>query len=399
MISQTEKLGDIAAAVGLRRVHLLAWRDLDDPEAGGSEIHAAEVARRWAAAGIEVTMRTSAVPGRASRLERDGVRLIREAGRYRVFARSASREALARGQRDGLVEIWNGMPFFSPVWAQGPRCVFLHHVHGQMWDMALPPQLARLGSLLERRLAPPVYRSTPIVTLSASSKLTIVEQLRIPDDSVTVIEPGVDSRFSPGGTRSEVPLVAAIGRLVPQKHFGVLLQVLFRLKRRHPQLRAVIAGEGHLRPELQAMVAEADAHDWVELPGRLSDEEIVDLCRSAWVLASTSSHEGWGMTITEAAACGTPAVATRIDGHSDAVIDGLTGYLASTVTDLEAALDDILSNPARRQRLGDAARARAQQLTWDATAHGTLSVLATDVLRRDRDRRVPFVRLSEQALP
>ena len=53
------KIGDLAAEAGMRRIHVLAWRDLDDVEAGGSEIHADRVARLWAEAGIEVTMRTS----------------------------------------------------------------------------------------------------------------------------------------------------------------------------------------------------------------------------------------------------------------------------------------------------------------------------------------------------
>jgi hypothetical protein len=57
------KLGDLAGDAGLRRVTLLAWRDLDDPEAGGSEIHAHMVARYWAEAGLEVTMRTSFAAG------------------------------------------------------------------------------------------------------------------------------------------------------------------------------------------------------------------------------------------------------------------------------------------------------------------------------------------------
>ncbi|MDQ1434633.1 MAG: hypothetical protein QOF59_1449, partial [Actinomycetota bacterium] len=57
------QLADIAAAAGLRRIAILAWRDIDDPEAGGSELHASRVAARWGQAGIEVTMRTSYAPG------------------------------------------------------------------------------------------------------------------------------------------------------------------------------------------------------------------------------------------------------------------------------------------------------------------------------------------------
>lgn len=79
------QLGDIAAAAGLRRIAILAWRDIDDPEAGGSELHAARVAELWGQAGIEVTMRTSYAPGSAQVSWRDGYRVIRKAGRYLVF--------------------------------------------------------------------------------------------------------------------------------------------------------------------------------------------------------------------------------------------------------------------------------------------------------------------------
>ena len=147
------KLGDLAAGAGLRRIHVLAWRDLADVEAGGSELHAASVARLWAEAGIEVTMRTSYAPGSPPESTRQGYRVIRRAGRYLVFPRAATSEALGRhGPRDGLVEIWNGVPWLTPVWARGPKVTWLHHVHGPMWGMVLPPRLARAGDVLERRV-------------------------------------------------------------------------------------------------------------------------------------------------------------------------------------------------------------------------------------------------------
>jgi hypothetical protein len=68
------ELAELAREAGLRRVGLLAWRDIEDPEAGGSELHAHEVATRWAAAGIDVVVRTSSVAGRAVLVERGGYR-------------------------------------------------------------------------------------------------------------------------------------------------------------------------------------------------------------------------------------------------------------------------------------------------------------------------------------
>ncbi|HZU72580.1 MAG TPA: glycosyltransferase family 4 protein [Acidimicrobiales bacterium] len=373
-----EKLGDLAAAAGLQRIHIVAWRDLDDPEAGGSELHASTIARAWAAAGIEVTVRTSSFEPGPVIVTRDGYRVVRKSGRYLAFARTALSGGLNRaGPRDALVEIWNGMPFFSPLWARCPRVVFLHHVHAEMWRMVLPPRLARLGEVIEFRLAPPVYRRTPVVTLSESSRHEIVDRLGLAPANVSVVAPGVDPRFVPlPANRSTDPLVVAVGRLVPVKRFGLLIDALVQLRNRHPRLRAVIVGEGYERPALEAQIRASGAGDWLALPGRLSDDELVELYQRAWVVASSSAREGWGMTLTEAGACGTPAVATDIAGHRDAVVPGVTGLLSARAGDLAADLDAVLSGPALRRRLGEAARRRAAGLSWDATALGTLRVVA-----------------------
>lgn len=377
------KIGDLAAQSGIRRVSMLAWRDLDDPEAGGSEVHASTIAALWGQAGIEVTMRTSFAAGHPQVSWRDGYRVIRKAGRYMVFPRAAVSELMGwHGDRDGLVEIWNGMPFFSPVWAKGPRIVWLHHVHAEMWQMTLPPRLAALGSALESRVAPPFYRRTPIVTLSESSKQELIEELRFKAQRVTVVSPGVDTRFSPGGEKSPSPLVVAAGRLVPVKRFDELIEVLLRVKEEHPRLEAVIIGEGYKREQLEAQLRETGAERWIRLAGHVTDDELLDLYRRAWVIASAAAREGWGMTITEAAACGTPAVATRIAGHLDAVVDGHSGLLVERRDQFVDALGSTLRDEDARERMSRAAIEHAARFTWAATARGTLQVLAADVIRR-----------------
>ncbi len=88
------------------------------------------------------------------------------------------------------------------------------------------------------------------------------------------------------------------------------------------------------------------------------------------------------MTVTEAGACGTPAVATRIGGHEDAVDDGRTGLLAGTLDDLVRGLDAVLRDDVLRRRLGVGAIEHARQFTWDATARGTLAALGEEALAR-----------------
>lgn len=429
------KIGDLAAAAGLRRVHMVAWRDLDHPEAGGSEMHAASIAERWAAAGIEVSLTASRAEGAPIRAFRDGYSIHRPAGRYGIFpavagcqaldhhlarraagatarvarttggragydsarldgpaagphptdtGRGVSYPAWARpnpswppGRRaDATVEIWNGMPFFSPLWSSGPRLVFLHHVHDHMWDLVLPPALAAIGRFLESRIAPPAYRRTPIVTLSESSRKGIIDLLRLDPERVHVVAPGVDEGFAPGPARHVRPLVVAVGRLVPYKRFDRLVEVLVRLRADHPTLEAVIAGEGQERSALEALIRRRGAAEWISLPGRIGDEDLVDLYQRAWVLASTSAYEGWGLTITEAAACATPSVVSPISGHLDAVEHGITGYLAEPGPEMEKCIGALLSDPLLRRRMQKAARRRASALTWDRTALDTMRLLA-----------------------
>jgi glycosyltransferase involved in cell wall biosynthesis len=251
-----------------------------------------------------------------------------------------------------------------------------------MWRMVLPAWKARIGELVEFALAPPVYRTSRIVTLSESSKRELVDDLGLREELVTVVAPGIDARFRPGGAKASHPLVVAVGRLEPVKRFHLLVDALVELRRRHPGLEAVIVGEGSERRALEERIGRAGAADWLRLPGRIPDAELVATYQRAWVLASASAREGWGMTITEAAACGTPAVATRIAGHADAVAHGVSGLLAGDAgPELVQRLDAVLGDRGLRDALGRGASARAATFTWEATAEGTLAALADEAHR------------------
>ena len=377
------ELAQLARDAGLRRVAMLAWRDIDDAEAGGSELHAHEVATRWAAAGMDVVLRTSSVAGRSVLVERDGYRVVRRSGRYAVFATGPMDIAAGRlGPVDGLVEVWNGMPWLSPLWSRLPRVVFLHHVHGEMWPMVLPPSLAKAGNLLESRLAPPVYCRSRIVTLSESSRREIVRLPGVRPSRVSVVPPGINRCYSPGGQRADRPLVVAVGRLVPVKNFPRLMGILARVHERVPDLETIIVGEGTERSGLEARLRELGADGYVSMPGRLGTDQLVELYRRAWVVVSTSVREGWGMTVSEAAACGTPAVATRIPGHLDAIEHGVTGMLTDRDDDFARHLETLLCDPLLRRRLGRAASERVTALTWEATARGTMAALVADARSR-----------------
>ena len=173
-MTPAEQLDDVAASMlrmGARTIHVLGWRDLEDPDAGGSELHAHEFMRRFSQAGLQVLHRTSEAGGLPTSTTRDGYSVVRRGSRFSVFPRAIASEITHKmGPYDAVVEIWNGVPWLTPLWCRKPRIAFLHHVHGPMWDQILPTALATAGRVMETKLAPPLYRRTRMVTPSEATR-------------------------------------------------------------------------------------------------------------------------------------------------------------------------------------------------------------------------------------
>jgi len=379
-----DQIAELARVAGLQRVTFLAWRDLADAEAGGSEVHADHIATAWADAGIDVTMRTSAAQGLPRIEERHGYRVVRRSGRKSVFPRAIVEQVRGRlGPTDAVVEVWNGVPWLTPLWCRVPRVTFIHHVHVDMWSLSLGPALAAFGRNLERRAAS-LYRSSTVLTPSHGSREQILDYLRLPEGNVHVLPPGVEPDFHPGGNRAAQPTVLAVGRLVPHKRIEDLIGIVPTLADRVPDVQLVIVGEGYHRAALEDCAARVGVTDRVEFRRAVDRPALVDAYRSAWVVASASIAEGWGMTITEAGACGTPAVASRIGGHLDAIGDGVSGLLADDPADLAEKLALVLTDDTLRTRLSEGALKRSTALSWSATAASVMEALAAEARAHQR---------------
>lgn len=374
-------------ALGINRVESFAWRDLDDAEAGGSELHADEIFSRWVAVGIDVVHRTSTRTART--FDRNGYVVVQRGGRCDVFARVIARQmwrrlARRRPSSTATLEIWNGVPWFGPLWAPQRRVVWMHHVHRDMWADVLPEPLAAAGRFLETRFAPMFYKRSTFATLSESSADEI-EGIGIDRSQLTVIPPGVHERYTPDETeRSLVPEVVIVGRLAPVKRQRLALCALAVARSRIPDLRVRLIGEGPDRPQIEAWIADHDAAGWVTLSGRVSDDELVQAYRSAWLVVSASHAEGWGMSLTEGAACGTPCVATDIAGHRGAAVHGTTGLLVADRDGLGTAIADLIDDTERRRGMGAAAIDHAAGLSWTAVAARQLDVLCAAVAAASR---------------
>lgn len=377
----TARLDDTAAALrvlGITRVHSYAWRDLDDPEAGGSEVHADEILQRWAKVGIEIVHRTSSHTMRRT-FERNGYEVVQEGSRTKVQLRTPW-EGWRRDRKvaHAVVDIWNGLPWWSPVWFQGPRITWLHHVHGPLWGESFPRRVALPGRLIEARVAPRLYREGRIVTL-ARSGVDDLMRLGFERGQIDVIEPGVSDVFRPNPQRrSPTPLVVVVGRLAMLKRPLDIVHAVSIAREQVPDLQLEIIGDGPDRAKVAAGVRLLGAEEWCTLRGRLEHAEVVQAYQRAWAFASASQSEGWGMVLTEAAACGTPAVASRTVGHVDAVAHGRSGLLFDDVEGCAAALVKLMRDSDYRRRLQAGALAFSERFSWDRAAAMHLSALLAE---------------------
>jgi glycosyltransferase involved in cell wall biosynthesis len=134
-----------------------------------------------------------------------------------------------------------------------------------------------------------------------------------------------------------------------------------------------IAGTGDHRRELERVAAELGQTSVVTFHDFVSEARKIALLRSAWANLFPSPKEGWGITVVEAAACGTPSIASDSPGLRDSVRHAETGYLVphGDVNALAARMLELAGDPALVARLGDAARRFAVQLTWERSAAET----------------------------
>ena len=172
-------------------------------------------------------------------------------------------------------------------------------------------------------------------------------------------------------------MIGYFGRLKKYKSVDHLLRALPSVLAEFPDLKAIIVGEGDDRPRLEALTRELKLQDAVAFTGYVSDQEKVRLLQRMWFKVATSSKEGWGLTVTEANACGTPAIASDVPGLRDAVQDGKTGllYRYGDISDLAGKIERLTADSELRARLSAGALAWAALFVWDEAARRTIDIL------------------------
>ncbi|WP_405160033.1 glycosyltransferase family 4 protein [Nocardia sp. NBC_01499] len=372
----------------MREVLLLCWRDTGHPQGGGSERYLEQVGAQLAARGVKVTLRTARYPGAPKREHLDGIDISRAGGRFSVYPRALAALALGRlglgplrGLRpDAVIDTQNGIPFFATTATAAPAVVLVHHGHREQWPVA-GRLVGRIGWWIESRLSPRVHRRNQYLTVSLPSAEELAT-LGVEQSRIAVVRNGAepvpaDAPTGAAETRSPNPRIVVLSRLVPHKQIEDALAVVARLRTRIPGLHLDVIGDGWWADNLKADAQTLDIADAVTFHGHVDERRKHELLSRAWVHVLPSRKEGWGLAVIEAAQHGVPTIGYRSSrGLTDSIVDGVTGLLVDDVAQLADAVGELLDDRAARAVMGEKARSRAREFSWEQTGNGVYDVLA-----------------------
>jgi glycosyltransferase involved in cell wall biosynthesis len=369
------------------QILFLNWRDIRSPRAGGAEVLTHEIARRLAVR-HEVTWFTSRVEGQPREEEIDGVRVVRRGSEAttRLFAPAFGRG----GGWDVVVEEINTLPYFAPVWSSAPSVLFIPQLAREVWWYEAPKMLAWLGWAAEP-LYLAAYRHVNAITISDSTCTDLRRfglRERIDVVPIAVSTPAL-AELSPSEPHGEL---VAVGRLVPSKRFDHAIRALLELRGSHSAARLTIIGDGPERTNLEHLAERLGLGEAVRFTGRVTEEMKVSLLEQADVLVACAVREGWGLTTTEAARLGTPAVAYDVPGLRDSIVDRGTGLLTKrSPFALAEGVSRLLDDPPYYQSLRTAAWERWRGVSWNRTAvsfeRALLSTVPPEATNAHRLRR------------
>lgn len=249
------------------------------------------------------------------------------------------------------------------------RARVIHTYHGHVLDGYFGAVATRIFIALERALA---RLSDRIIAISPAIRSDLLQKYRIGRDAQYRVVPlgfdlspfaGVNAATRLAARRAlnlaeGAPVISTVGRLTPIKQPRLFLDVVHLVAQRHPDVVALMAGDGELRGDVEAYAAELGIADRLRLLGWRKDLATIYAATDVFLL--TSRNEGTPVALIEAMASGTPGVSTDVGGVTDVIGGPDAGRTApfGDAAGLARAIEDLLRDPALRAATGARARAR-----------------------------------------
>lgn len=356
------------------------WRDIKHIWAGGGEIYIFEQASRWVKAGHEVSLFCG--EDREKKLPPyeviQGIKIYRRGGRYSLYFWAAwyylSR---FRGKFDVVIDVENGVPFFTPLFCRIPKVCYVYHIHGGQFFYEIPKPLSYIGYIIERYIFPLLYKQILIVAISQTTKQQLIT-IGLPPGNITIVYSGINgSRHKAIRAAKKLlsPTILYLGRIKKYKRVDLLVDLFSEIVNKIPKARLIVAGWGTEASHLTDIIMKSPLRRKISLVGPVSNKEKRLLLGKSWVFVNPSIGEGWSIAIIEANLHGTPGVSFDVAGLAESIQPGKTGLLAKNADDLVTKICKVLTNRNLRDRLGSNASKWAHSFSWDRSAKDSLRIL------------------------
>ena len=361
---------------------VFSWRDLSHPRAGGSEVYLFNILKRLDGVFDEVICFTSSYSG-AKRFENlSYVKVYRCGFDYMPPLITLKSTKFVKNGGDGTVilENINHVPFYTPMFYSRAQVMAIVHHIASLQAYIEAPVVAPLIDLLERGISPLIYRDIVIVAPSWS---TATQLTNLGYRKVYVVPPGVNYEKLRSGLNvyeKKPHTIIYFGRIMRYKQIHHIIKALSIIRENILDVKLVIAGRvgsNRYLTYLQSLIDRLGLGNHVTIRTNVSEEEKIRLLTEAQVYVIASAREGFGMTVLEANACGTPAVGYDVPGLRDSIRHGETGILVppGDVEALAEAVTTLLADDGFREKLSRNALEWSRRFSWDKTARDFITIV------------------------
>lgn len=369
------------------KILIFNWRDLKHSWSGGGEIYIFEQAKRWVKLGHSVTLFCGEdIEKKLPESEFiDGIKIFRKGSRYTVYLWAFWYYfTKLKGKYDLLIDVVNGIPFFTPFYSRLPKLGYVYHVHESQFFYELPFPISYIGYFIEKYLFPAVYLRTKIIAISQTTKNQLIKY-GFSRNNIRIVYCGINGNVKSSNHQSKFthPTLLYLGRIKKYKRVDLLVDLFPKIIERVPDARLIIAGWGTEASKVTDTIMKSPLRRKISLMGPVSPSEKRALLSKSWIFINPSIGEGWSIAVIEANLYGTPAVSFEVPGLAESIQSGKTGFLAKDEDDLIEKICKILNNKKLRDRLSHNALLWANNFDWDKTAKKSL-LLANKVRHQNK---------------
>src|SRR3972149_7364720 len=224
------------------KILIFNWRDIRHPKGGGAEIVLHENAKRWALAGHDVTLFTSAFPSSLAEETVDGIRIIRKGSKFTVYSRAfRNYQKYFRDEFDVVIDAVNSVPFFTPLYVKKPVLSLIFQLTRDAYFKLIPKFPALLAYMVEPYFLN-IYKRFPVIVLSKSIKDELIAA-KFKKEKIFVVEPGVDHEKNlVPNVKCDQPTILYLNRIVSYKNPDHLIKAFNYVKKEIPNVKLIMAG-------------------------------------------------------------------------------------------------------------------------------------------------------------